>query len=305
MMPWPLELLAELRRSLAWRGKRLRRRLMRLRGRLRRALGRPPLKQIILCGYSRGGTSLLYNMVSSSLVGFVCDQAETDALDSIQKWEHHVSKNPVDVFAIPDVVKANLYGKDIHVIVCIRDLRDIITSKHPNIPDRYAINFLDRWSPQGTYGQYTATKSPLGVQAVHAAIERLRSQPGIHLHIVKYEDVVADADGVQRRLAEAMGVRFRRPFSEFHEHPEDHAYRYTGRFEAKDPSLVRENSAVDTSRRGKWRRPEHAARIREQFGAHPELFRILRQYGYETDDAWFEAYIAAPHAAPTVDTVHS
>lgn len=263
-----------------------------MRAGLARVLGQPPQKQIVICGYSRGGTSLLYNMVSATLRGFRLDQNEVSALESIRRMENHASKEPVDVFVIPDLVRRNILGKELHVVVCIRDLRDIITSKHPNIPDRYAINYADRWSPRGAYPNYTAVKVPLGIRAVHAAIESLKTLAGVRLNFVYYEELVENPDAVQARLAEALGVTFAGRFSEFHEHPEKHAYRYADRIKALDPSLARENSSVDRSRHGKWRRPEHARRIYDEFSQHPQLFDVLRQYGYESNDAWFAPYRA-------------
>ena len=254
-----------------------------------RRFGRSPLKQIVVCGYPRGGTSLLYNMLSSSLRGFVFDEFEVSARDSIEKYENHASKDPMDVLRVAELVEHNVYEKEIHVIVLIRDVRDLVTSIHPNVPDRYFMGYTERWSPQGEY-PYTLVQTTRGVRACFEAIEQLRSTPDVNLNIVKYESLVSDPDNVQGELATALDVGFEHPFSQFHMRPEKHAYRYEGKTRAKDPGRVRENSAADRSRVQRWRRPEHAGRIRTEFAAHPELFAILRHYGYETDDGWFAAY---------------
>ncbi len=107
---------------------------------------------------------------------------------------------------------------------------------------------------------------------------------------MRYEDLVADPNTIQDQLSEKFGLEFSGRFANFHRRPEKLAYRYSGRTRAKDDSLVRENQPADVSRAGKWRRPEHEDRIREQFRSCPELFEILRTYGYESDDDWFEAY---------------
>ena len=52
---------------------------------------------------------------------------------------------------------------------------------------------------------------------------------------------------------------------------------------------MRENREVDARRAGKWRDPRHRERLLEQFSACPQLLRVVRELGYESDDSWFEA----------------
>jgi hypothetical protein len=63
--------------------------------------------------------------------------------------------------------------------------------------------------------------------------------------------------------------------------------------------MVRENSRVDTSRQGKWKRPEHRQRILDQFKQHPHLLEVVREYGYEAGDQWFEQFQSDRTAQPT------
>ena len=254
-------------------------------------LGRPKKKQIIICGYPRGGTSLLYNMMSSNLPGFVCDTFEVPALKSLWRYQNHLSKNPMDILQLEEISARNVRNKRIFVIIVIRDPRDVLTSRHPNGPDRYFIDYDGRWSPRGVY-PYDIVYTDMGVKRVHRAILGSTQIRGINAVQVRYEDLVMNPDEVQGRIGEFIEVSFCGLFSEFHKKRKKHAYKYEGDTRPKDSSLVRENQAVDTSRLGKWRMSEHAPRIAEQFTAHKELFDIVRAYGYEADDLWFDAYRA-------------
>jgi hypothetical protein len=275
--------------------KRLRRRRSIRRERLKASRdrelhpGAPPKKQIVVCGYPRSGTSLLYNMLSSSLEGFTFGEFESRALNSIWMYGNHATKRPRDVADLPRLVEENIHGKQIFAIVLIRDIRDVITSIHPQIPDRYYCGYEDRWTPRGEY-PYRIVHTGDGVRSIDAAIERAKGVQGIELAFVRYEELVEDPDAVQERLAKLLDVQFSERLSEFHRFPGRHAYKYEGDRRPSDPDLVREGQEIDRSRKGRWRREEHRRRIQAEFGAHPELFELLKRYGYEKDDGWYDAY---------------
>ncbi len=245
-----------------------------------------PGRQIVVCGFPRGGTSLLYNMLSSSLDGFGFAEFEVAAWKVIARWGDFASKKPLDVLILDDLVRRNIHGKRLVAIVMLRDPRDLITSVHPNVPDRYFLDYEGSWTPHARGPR----REPYGIRAIHAAIQRAQRIEGMEVILVRYEDLVADPDRIQQALAARIGVEFNSRFSDFHRRPERHAYRYAGKNAPKDPSLVRENSAVDRSRHGKWNCPEHAARIARHFQEHPGLFELVRQLGYEQDDSWFAPF---------------
>lgn len=261
--------------------------LGRIVSRLRRLVGLRPWRHVVVCGYPRSGTSLLFNMLSSSLPGFVFHPFEIPARERIERWGDHASKNPLDVVDIPALIENNPLGKEIIVIVPLRDPRDVVTSKHPVLPDRYFIGFDHSWWPQQRDGEWKYDAA--GIREVAQAIEELRTLTGAKVVILRYEDLVADPDGIQRMIASETGLRFAQSFSDYHRRPESHAYSYKGRFAPRDPNLVRENAAPDRSRSGKWRAPEHRERLLEQFGRFPELFELVRRYGYEQDDLWYQS----------------
>jgi hypothetical protein len=252
-------------------------------------------KQIVVCGFPRAGTSLLYNMLCTCLPNFEADDFEAPAARSIGRWVHHLSKWPMDVIELPTIVQQNRLNKDLHAIIMIRDPRDILTSVHPNVPDDYFCRYKWRWSPQQDEEQ-TVIQDDRGIERIASAIEDAKRLRGVTVHVVHYESLIADPGAIQERLRRGLGVKFDGRFDDFHTRPERHRYRYDGCREAKDKSLVRENGAIETGRVAKWKKPVHCAHLKEQFEAHPELFELVRRYGYENDDGWFEQIKAVERA---------
>jgi hypothetical protein len=241
--------------------KRARIRLEQVLERLDRALhpGRAPSLHVVICGYPRSGTSLLYNMLATALPGFRRDAFEVHAGERIWRRGDWITKRPADVFFARVIARSNVHEKRLVFLIPLRDPRDVLTSVHPNVPGDYFIGYEKGW--RVGLGEGGPSLDAPGIAAIHAQIEALR-------------------------------VTLARPLSAFHRHPEEHPYRYDAAHSAPgaDTTRAREQLAASASRCGKWREPEHRARIRSEFRSHPELFALLRAYGYERDDAWFRAY---------------
>jgi hypothetical protein len=244
-------------------------------------------RQLVVCGYPRGGTSLLYNMLSSASEEFRFEEFEVPAEYRMHRLGDVATKFPLDVLNIDRLESLNIHDKRVLVVAMIRDPRDVLTSRHPMVPDRYFIGHDHSWWPQNKSFSEWKFDAP-GIVEIHEALDGLQRASPFAFLLLRYEDLVASPDDVQRVIATSFGLDFSGRFQDFHKHKDRHAYRYEGRAAARDPSLVRENKAADTSRAGKWRKPEHRERIIEQFEACPRLFDIVREYGYEADDRWYE-----------------
>ena len=93
---------------------------------------------------------------------------------------------------------------------------------------------------------------------------------------------------MQTKLGDAIGFEYRGAFGDFynHETPPDLEYQLNAR--------RRSGSGND---RGLACAAAPAAH-KDQFTRCPQLFELLKIYGYETDDGWFEPYQDdAPSAA--------
>lgn len=264
-----------------------------LKGKLDRILHgrRAQKKQIVICGYPRSGTSLFFNMLSTTLSGFQCDEWERSAFETIRQYDNHVSKSPLDTFSIRNLSDCNLHHKTIVVFILLRDIRDIITSVHPNVPDRYFMGYEACCRVLGQFPDYKVTDDLPGVSDYFQEIEQLKNSAEYQVRLLKYEDLVRDPDGMQKEIAKEFDLPFMRRFSEFHLHKDQHSMRYEGTRQPLDPKLVKEDKEVDASGIGRWRAAKHRQRIHDQFAQYPHLFEILRTYGYAENDDWFQDYI--------------
>jgi hypothetical protein len=245
--------------------------------------------QIVICGYPRGGTSLLYNMISASLDGFYFDEFESRAVERIHRYGNYVTKSPIDIFDLKEIVSLNKYKKDIFILVVVRDVRDVITSRHPYIPEEFFIGHDYSWWPQNQ--DFSKWKfDGYGVIDIHHAINEAIDEGDLNIIKVNYEGMVSDVDGLQQTLEERLGVTFSRELRSFYKHLSKLAYKYESTNDVNQSALVFEDKPVDTSRTGKWKKDEFKLRVRDQFNECPELFDILIRDGYEVDRLWFEPY---------------
>ncbi|ANT60958.1 hypothetical protein AYJ57_11640 [Salipiger sp. CCB-MM3] len=234
-------------------------------------------RHIVIAGQGRSGSTLFYNMLRNTLQGYGMFDREVPAASVIQLPGNQCTKRPFDIFDLPKLFQANQGRKRIDLICMLRDPRDILTSRHRSVPDDYFVAADNCWFvPEGRVPAFTAP----GFLPVHEASMRV-SGSGLFpqgIFFLKYEDLVRDPEAVQQMLAEGLGLTFEGRFSDFHkaEIPQRLQRALNG---------VRE---VDTERQRKWAKPEHRARIIDQFTRFPVLHDVLKQLGYEEDQGWFE-----------------
>jgi len=243
-------------------------------------------KHIVICGYPRSGTSLLYNMIAASIADFRCEEFEMEALYRLHRRGNYVTKFPLDILSIDEILNGNILAKDIYFLLLVRDVRDLITSRHPLVPDRYFIGYKSSLWPQDP--QFAKWKSDApGIEAIHDAMRTCASRRDLRSLRIRYETLVTDTDAIQQQVETLVGMKFAYSFRDYYTRPDKHAYKYSGRYQAKDASLARESAKVDKNRISKWRNPEHRQVLHQQFSQHPELFQILIEDGYEKDAEWF------------------
>jgi hypothetical protein len=259
--------------------------LKKVRSALRRISPWKP-HQVVICGLPRSGTSLLYNMMSQSLPGFHYDEFEVRCVKYVKDRRNTLSKRPLDVFEIADLVQQVQDEKRITVIMLHRDIRDVITSRHPRVPEDYFIGYDYSYRTDLPTGP--APTRP-GVKGFCEAMKQVESMPNIEVHIIRYEDIVEYPDAVGEQVAVWLGVCLRQPFSSFHLTPEQLPYRYDG-IVGNAASFIREHRSPEKSRIGKWKLPEHHDRIVESFTMNPQLNDILIEWGYENNTCWLESF---------------
>jgi hypothetical protein len=221
--------------------------------------GLVPLRtHVVICGFPRSGSTLLQLMLASALSNPRSFRTEVPALEAARRRFRNssvmVSKYPRDIDSLGAI--RNFYAKreaEAIFIVMVRDPRDILTSIHGGIPDRYYVD-VER------------------VVGICSSVLSVIKHPAPDTFVVRYEDLVADPSSVEAQLSSSL-------------HFETHLSEYlvTGSPPKVDESL--ENALgrlrpVDRSRIGRWRAPEHHGRTREVMLAAPELPDLIERLGY-------------------------
>jgi hypothetical protein len=236
------------------------------------------MRHVIVCGYPRSGTTMLYNMLCRNLSGYTAFDKEVAATKVIGLNQGNIiSKSPLDLFKLEQVARANTLGKDILLLITIRDIRSIITSYNAAVPDDYFIAYDHCYSPD--YKGNTPYNGPGIIRTAHAIGNAVQSKHFQSI-IVRYEDLICSPRAEQDRIQHKAGMSFSGRFEDFHKGtlPEGLTRQLNGQ------------RPLDKTRLDAWRRDEHAQRIRSQFTRCPALFDLLIAYGYEKNRDWFDVY---------------
>lgn len=198
---------------------------------------------IMVTGFPRSGTTLLYCMLRHSVSGYqFCATENRDVL------EGQISKYPKAVFTLP--------GKHAHrAIVMIRDPRAILTSIHRG----------EGFAKHGYFvSAHSCVNDERGLCEWWEGIKRLKTALR-----VRYEDLVDDPDAIQSQIGERFGLTYRARFSDFH--TSEHGRYWEDAMNGRRPVNARD-----------WRSdPEHVARVTRQFSEFPELHAVMQEMGYE------------------------
>ena len=219
--------------------------------------------RIVICGFPRSGSTLLYCMLRQSVTNFRFFDEEKPAVST--RNANAITKRPVDCRFYRQIIKRR---PDTRFIVTIRDPRSIVTSRRPD---------GSGYCAAGDFYQHRANRprhsqsSPLSLAFYVDKVIGL--PPPYTPEVVRYEDLVAAPDAVQERLGAAYDLEYRYKFSDFHER------------ENCDWEDLMGMGPVDPSRVEGWRK--HPLRIVQQFSRLPALFGLVERYGYETTRQWF------------------
>jgi len=233
---------------------------------------------VVICGFSRSGTTLFYNMLRSSVTNFRFFEQETGALwpRAVQQRDHDIiTKRPLDVMQAEHILDET---PDSRVIVNVRDPRSLLVSRHEDVPNDYFIDWdLQYFIPK----QGEPRKRNPGIIPIYHQIKKIQHR----VTILKYEGLVSSPDTVQDRLGTIFPFDYQSKFEDFHQNE-------------IPPSLRNQLNGVrqvETTRISAWK--QHPQRILQQFNEAPELFQVLEDFGYETDQGWFETLRAKTPAA--------
>jgi hypothetical protein len=153
--------------------------------------------QVIICGFPRSGTSLLFNIIAGTLAEHTVFTGTKPRLSKEGSFKlkildegSFISKSPSDVFNLDKLEQWNVRNKKCTVFVCIRDMRDLLVSKHQMIPDKYYMGY--EWRLIATTGK----KNTIGLKHFFHQIKKLKEQkrPSFSIHFILYEELTKNPD---------------------------------------------------------------------------------------------------------------
>lgn len=237
-----------------------------------RPLGWEPLQRhVVLCGWPRSGTTLLELVVFSCVDDVwtwpVEVPAQLAATDAHRTEPFACTKDPRDVHRIDAVRSVYEHERAEPLFVVLeRDPRDVLTSTHDGYPPS-----------RGYYCE------PERWRAVLRDVQRVEHDPDVL--VVRFADLVTRPAEVETTLADAVGWRTSTPFARYHEV----ATRHRDRLDDMTRGALGGLRPLDPAVLGRWRAPEHAARLRACLEVLPELPRVLVERGHAPDETWVEA----------------
>lgn len=215
------------------------------------------VKRLHIVGCPRSGTTLLMELITTCFKSDGFCEHEMSIFEPLpQDLEAglYVTKQPNDIKQLNHIFE---HDKNLFVIYSGRDPRAVISSKHRESPNQYFCNYRV-WSD------------------CDRAAQRFQGHP--RFMALRYEDLVEDADAVQRNIVNRFSfLQTRHLFSEYS------AFAQPSSASQRAMNGVRE---VNSDSLNKWH--DHLPRIAQQYRQHPALAEDLRRLGYEANDSWTE-----------------
>lgn len=225
-------------------------------------------KHVIICGMSRSGTSLLYTLLANALPGFTFLDKETSAVSVTGIDRPLLTKRPLDCMLLEHIYELN--DRDVKVLFCIRDPRDVICSVHKNVPHDYFIGFKNQYFVVPDKGICQPTNPGL-LQIV----TQYSSFNGSFLPI-KYEDLVLDRAATAGKIAEYIG-----------ETVNIDAFEISEKTNVPNGIMKALNGVrnIDTKSVGQWKK--HPLRVWNEFTENKQMHDLMNILGYEQTPHWF------------------
>jgi hypothetical protein len=203
----------------------------------------------------RTGTTLMAESMVACFAIDAFDDHEAQVWMLRRNCAVYLSKFP----GLADLLRRRLrFDPHFHVILMLRDPRDVVTSRHGTDAARY-------WAPLRLWKSNLRNAKPF--------LSHPRVIP------VRYEDLVTKPDEVQADIARRLPfLRQTAAFTEFHRRADP---------SAKAVKALGGVRAISADSIGNWRR--HLPRLAGQLSHHGPITAELIELGYEQDNAWLAA----------------
>ena len=230
---------------------------------------------IHVTGFPRSGTTLLMACLYPTVGSHYVHQRDYsfEYILGIKNpdWERSIAKRPNDILRYTQWVNHRKRNPNISLVLMVRDIRDIMTSVHHNVPGDYFIHWDYGYRITG-FNKYQRSNN--GLNMMLDSYDKFRKDP--LTMSIRYEGLVKHPDVIQKAMQAKLGLAFVN--KKFSDHPHEKIFNIYDFKRILDP--------IDNSSIGKWRRSEHWDYIKREFEKHSELFEVLIRDGYEKDKDW-------------------
>ena len=226
---------------------------------------------MVICGFSRSGTSILYTLLSNAIKKVKFYDDEISALNLGNDHELCLTKRPLDCFKIDEIL-SKFKKDDVRIIFCIRDPRDLVCSTHKSVPHDYFIGYQNSYFIDSKKNVTTLTNP--GIR--QTAIEWLKHKEKSNVFTLKYEKLVNETDSTLINLINFLEVSL---------DPNHFKINKNTRVPKGVESALNGVRKLDTDSVGIWKK--HPIRVWNEFTLNKELHEINKSLGYEQNPKWF------------------
>jgi len=244
---------------------------------------------IVICGFPRSGTSLLYSLLLNTVKSHELPHAETSYTDLKGRFSRQgacpaLTKKPMDILK----AASSEIPIETPLIIVIRDPRDVLLSKHPKLTKQGIDDFFIHADLRYRFdSEGRACLGKPGLLDYCTAIKQVIEQRAAigNFVLCHYEDLIKAPDALQEALKK-VGIEYRTNalFSDWNK--QDNSQRINSNHHPQISEALNGIRAIDPQNLGKWAQPKNIERIAEQFTRFPTLQTWLETFGYEKNCSW-------------------
>lgn len=236
---------------------------------------------VVLCGFSRAGTTMVYNMLRSVSPNDVIKtiDKELGALNTYDMFsEYLITKRQLDVFKIDEIEKKIGSFKKTKYIFIIEDPRDCISSFHSSVNNQFFQNIDYQFYVNRNAGVASLTYP--GISSITKEIFKFKRKYPNKVMVLKYEDFLDDLEQQEIRIKEFTNFPFSGKMRDFYKTdiPSELSIQLNG---------IR---PVQKKDKPSWLEEKRLERVLRSYQVFPEIDDLCTSLGYESLDRILNSY---------------
>lgn len=220
-------------------------------------------KPILVCGCSRSGNTLMAFLIGKGYksVHRIARERNPVKYPDDNEYDWVVGKRPRSILTLRRDLSRDSY-KRLHIVMMIRDVRDVITSRH------YGRDPNRRYVPLSTWIE--AAKN----------IEYAMGMNKKRFIVVRFEDLIMKPEEVQDTIADQFEMKKKVPFGECYKY-----FSKKGKMDTWVDKTMGGNRPLDSSVMHRWKRNKKdkkfvLSQMKKGYKRHAKLRKYVEMFGY-------------------------